>query len=605
MDGEKGQAEMNFANGQNRRLFLIVSASVMMIALAVSTLLIIGGEPGVERVIDFGSVLNGISVNGVDISGMTEEEAREATSGIPSAMLKEVEFTLDVNGEEHTYIADDFNVETDYENVMAQAVAYGRRGTFDERKKAADTAKAEGADFTVNLSVEETTLQSALAALKQELDTPAQDAAAIFMPCGYTADGTPYEPDPTEMADAHSHFREYEGPELVRIDSADMPSGLRYLFWDDDHYVDDYKPRDANIRRFLYTPEVTGIAADTDAIFDEIMAQVKSGEFSTVTVPTEVTEAEVKLEDVQNDTQLIASWTSSYRTHDSSNRVWNVSRMSSYINGNEIAPGEPWSVNDTAGLRTSKTAREIGWKQATGLAGGGETPQYGGGVCQLGSTTYNAALRAGMTINDEDFDHHSVPSSYIPLGLDATLSSPTPDLVLHNDADTPVYLVSYIEPKKKTVTVEVYGRLPYDEEYGQQVIYDFTSDNKGTHYGSPRTQYIYKNVALDGTVLSPERPEYVFGSGRRGTAIQVYKHVYALDGTPLCDPIEYEYHKYPVKDRVIYVYDGPMPTDPPETSEPPAESTEPPAESTEPPAESTEPPAESTEPPAESTEPPA
>jgi hypothetical protein len=335
------------------------------------------------------------------------------------------------------------------------------------------------------------------------------------------------------------------------------------------------------------------------------MNAIETGEFSEIEVPTEVTEAALKLDDIKKDTQLIVSWTSSYKGHSGYNRNWNVSRMSSFINNSVINPGDVWSANEAAGPRTSKTAKTIGWKEAAGLESGGTTQQVGGGVCQLGSTTYNAALRANLTI--DEMWHHSWPSDYIPKGLDATLNTGAQDLKLKNDNTMPIYLVSYVDPQKKTVTVEIYGQLPVDPTYGENIIYDFRSDNKGTRYGSPDTITHYNQTQTpDGEALSPDRPTIEFSKPRAGTKVDVYKHILGLDGQPLCDPILYEKADYrPIKGR-IYTYwppSGPpveetvpvdnqqQPSDPPtQPSDPPA-PTEPPQQST-PPAETT-PPAES------------
>jgi hypothetical protein len=273
-----------------------------------------------------------------------------------------------------------------------------------------------------------------------------------------------------------------------------------------------------------------------------------------ITVPVSFTEPAVKMEEVKKNTALIASWTSSFATHDKYNRNYNVVMISSLINGSVIMPGEEWSANETAGGRTAATALVYGWKKAPGLENGGTTDQYGGGVCQLGSTVYNAAIRSGLTVAKKR--HHSIPSDYIPLGLDATLSTGGPDLVLRNDSEFPYYMVSYVNPKEKNVTVEIYGPPlidPDNPEWGN-VIYSYTSEFMG-YYGTPGEKTIYNaTVALDGTALSRSKPVYVYANPKQGKKVRVYRHVYSLDGKPLCAPVVFENHSYPVIDKVKYVF---------------------------------------------------
>ncbi len=565
-----GNMEMSNGKTKGRRIFLIAASGVLLVALAVAAVFVFGSSAErVQRVLDFNTVTQGVSVNGIDISGLTDEDARAATEGLVKELLSANSFTFIVHDQTHTYALEDLSVRTDYDDIIAQAIDYGRTGTFAERLGAYDKAKSEGVTFGVSLKAEEDKLRAALADIKKELDQAPQDAKAEFMPCGFTLDNgapVPFEPNPKEMADTHADKKQIERPELVRID--ELPNKLRYQFWNEHEYEEeDYIPVDADIARFYYEPEVTGFDVDTDAIYEQVMNAVTSGDFSEIEVPTQVTEAVVKLDDIKANTQLISSWTSSYRGHSGYDRNWNVSRMSSFVDGVIIKPGEQWSVNDEAGPRNSTTAREIGWKEAGGLELGGTTQQVGGGVCQLGSTIYNAALRANLTI--AKFSHHSIPSEYIELGLDATLSTPSPDLVLQNDNTMPVYLVSYVDPKKETVTVEVYGQLPVDPTYGENIIYNFTSENK-RRYGSPGSITLYNQTQTpNGKTLSPDCPTIEFASPRVGTKADVYKHILSsIDGKELCDPIFYEEADYrPISGR-IYCYW-------PESGPPPVEETVP------------------------------
>ncbi len=559
MIGEANESmEVSPGVKKGKKIFLIASAGIMLICLAAAAFFVFNtSDQRVERFIDFGTVINGVSVNGVDISGLTQDEAKSATQSISKELLSAHTFKFNVNAETHDYALTDLGIGTDYESVLAEATQYGRTGSFDDRKTAYDKARNEGVVFTVGLTVQDEKLHAALAQVKTELDQAPQDAAAEFMPNGYSldADGNPvkYEPDLKALADANASGNDLERPNLVRIDAAAMPSPLRYQSWDNNRYLtEDIIPVDANIVRFFYKPEVTGLDVDTEAVFDTVKNALSTGDFSEIELPTTVTEAQIKLDDIKADTQLISSWTSSYSEHAGHSRAWNVSRMSSFINASALNPGDVLSINEKAGPRDGTTARTIGWKKAAGLENGGTTQQVGGGVCQLGSTTYNAALRANLTI--AEMWHHSVPSDYIAKGLDATLNTGAQDLKLKNDAAMPVYIVSYVDPHKKTVTVEVYGQLPVDPEFGENIIYDFRSNNKGSRYGSGTMRSVYNTKAApDGTALSPEHPVYAFSTPRAGTKIDVYKYVLSADGTQLSEKL-FEHADYKPVNGVTYYY---------------------------------------------------
>jgi len=135
--------------------------------------------------------------------------------------------------------------------------------------------------------------------------------------------------------------------------------------------------------------------------------------------------------------------------------VANIKILADIVNGTEIKPGEVWSINEAAGPRNRDTAKTVGWQEAPGISKGRYEDQVGGGVCQVSSTVYNAAIRAELTIVERQA--HSWPSSYIKKGMDATISTGGPDLKLSNPFDMPIYLAAFVDEEAFTVTVEVYG----------------------------------------------------------------------------------------------------------------------------------------------------
>lgn len=546
-------------------VFLIVSACVLVVALAVSMLLLMGYEDSVVRVMDYGTVLQGVSVGGVDISGMTEEEALDTTASIPEALLAAVNISVDINGDIHQLTAEDIGVYTDYDDIMAQAIAYGHSGTFEDRKTAAETAKSDGVDFPVQTLIDESAVAAASQRMKDELDAEPQEAGFVFMPSGYyLIDGEPvtpeeYEAMKTAAEEADAEFQELE---LVRLTEEEKPNPLRYQFYQDTKFKEDYIPPDADIARFYYTEPKTGLVIDTDALTAMIIDEVGSGNYEMITASVEVTEPETTLEDIKNQTQLISSWTSSYASHYGSNRNYNVWKLSGIINGVIIQPDEEWSINEEAGPRTYSR----GWKGAPGISGGAFVTEAGGGVCQVSSTVYNAAIRSALDITD--FSHHSVVSGYIPIGLDATISTGAPDLKMRNPNETPIYLVSYYNKEDRNITVEFYGTPVVHEEYGE-VILDFTSKQTGTGPTPKTVKHYGATSAPDGTSIAPGK-SYTYIHARGAKYADVFIHYYDLEGNELRDKELYEEASYRSSVGHVYVNDAdpdatPKPTEKPTT----------------------------------------
>ncbi len=494
-----------------------------------------------NRVMNNVNVLAGVSVGGINLSEMTRNEALSATAELEGALLSKVQVSIDVEGEFYQYNAQDLFVTTDYATAMEQALAHGHTGTLEERKQAIKDTEEQGIDFPVTIQVDREKVLSVLLPLKAELDQEPVNASYLFTPWGHLPDGTPYDQNVEEMIKASAAGDEWARPELARLSAADMPNKLRYLFWKNDEYIADYIPKDADIARFVYTDGVLGRSVDMEAVADAIVKAVETGNYETIVAPVTPIEPEITLEELKYDTQLISSWTSSYSLHYGYGRNWNVAKLSGIINGVMIAPGQEWSINEQAGPRSLST----GWKEAAGISNGGYTQQAGGGVCQISSTIYNAAIRSALEITDST--HHSISSDYIPLGLDATISTGAPDLKIKNPYDVPVYVVSYTNPKDKNVTVEIYGRPVVDAQLGP-VILNFSFKDMG-RFGSPSMNYYYNTaVAPDDTVIAPGQ-SYEFAKARPGREVQTYIHYLTLEGVELKVEDFHHYKWNPINGR--------------------------------------------------------
>lgn len=108
----------------------------------------------------------------------------------------------------------------------------------------------------------------------------------------------------------------------------------------------------------------------------------------------------------------------------------NIMRAARAVDGTRVAPGQLFSFN----ARVGNCSPGNGYVPAPTLINGELKPASGGGVCQLSSTLYNAALLAGLPIVERHA--HSRPASSVPVGLDATVFSPDLDLRFRNNTSS-------------------------------------------------------------------------------------------------------------------------------------------------------------------------
>ncbi len=135
------------------------------------------------------------------------------------------------------------------------------------------------------------------------------------------------------------------------------------------------------------------------------------------------------------------------------NRIYNVGLTAARINGILVAPGETFSFVKTVGEINAET----GFKQAYVIKEGRTVLDDGGGVCQVSTTLFRAALGAGLPIVDRTAHAYRVGyyEQGFPPGLDATVFYPSVDFKFKNDTGFHILIQSYVQGM--TLYVDFYG----------------------------------------------------------------------------------------------------------------------------------------------------
>lgn len=133
------------------------------------------------------------------------------------------------------------------------------------------------------------------------------------------------------------------------------------------------------------------------------------------------------------------------------NRVHNIKVGTARFNGLVVMPGEEFSFNTYLGEVDEKN----GYLPELVIKENVTTPEYGGGICQVSTTAFRAAMQAGLDVTYRK--NHSYPVSYYGApGYDATVYQPAPDFRFTNDMPTPVLLKTSVVGTK--VKFEVWGK---------------------------------------------------------------------------------------------------------------------------------------------------
>ncbi len=198
------------------------------------------------------------------------------------------------------------------------------------------------------------------------------------------------------------------------------------------------------------TESVTGRSFDL-ANAKKLWDEAQDGE--QVKIPLVLTQPEVTTEKLNS--MLFATLLSQKSTSlsgSSAARINNITKAAASINGVILNPGEEFSYNQALGQRT----KAAGYQSAGAYSGGQVVQEVGGGICQVSSTLYYCTLIANMAITSRT--NHYFGVNYLPTGLDATVSWPSPDFKFKNASAYPIKLAASVGGGN--VTVQIYGSNP-------------------------------------------------------------------------------------------------------------------------------------------------
>jgi vancomycin resistance protein YoaR len=304
----------------------------------------------------------------------------------------------------------------------------------------------------------------------------------------------------------------------------------------------DHAPRDAsfevgarNIVRVV--PAEAGRSLDVEATTRNLLAAMLSttnrrADLQVATAAPERTTSEARAMGI---TGLVGAYETFYGGVP--NRIHNVQLVSHLIDNHFIAPGDEFSFNGTTGERTP----DKGFLEAPVIINGELKTGLGGGICQVSTTTFNAAYDAGLSITERT--NHALYISHYPLGRDATVNYPDTDLKFVNDTDHWLWLRTFVG--SSSLTVALYGAPQHrriESDVSPLVV-----------TGPPPVKRVRDPNLLVGQTSVEED-----GSPSRSTSVR--RRVYTADGKLLYDHTWYS--SYRAEPRVIRVGTKPMPEPP-------------------------------------------
>ncbi len=209
-----------------------------------------------------------------------------------------------------------------------------------------------------------------------------------------------------------------------------------------------YAKFNASGEPFTYFAGNDGKQVNASALKADILASLKGG-FEAVNVKYLTAFRRTTLQSVRLCTTLLGAYTTRFDPSNT-NRASNIRLAAALLNGVVLDGGKTLSFNDTVGARLP----ERGFRKAKIIENGEYVEGVGGGVCQVSTTLYNAALLSGMTVTE--YHPHSLAVGYVGPSRDAMVSGSSCDLKFKNPSSTPVYIRA--RTGDGSVTFELYGK---------------------------------------------------------------------------------------------------------------------------------------------------
>ena len=238
------------------------------------------------------------------------------------------------------------------------------------------------------------------------------------------------------------------------------------------------------------------------AISIEEAKQILEEEKEEYIIPLKISMPEVTIADIAEKAfpEKLSSFTTRYDASNE-NRSTNISLAAEKIDGTVVLPGETFSYNKTVGERTISE----GYKEATVYSGGKIVQGIGGGICQLSTTLYNAVLYANLEVTKRS--NHRFLISYADPGRDATISWGTVDFCFENSRQYPIKISCIVQ--NGLLRIDIYG-LKEEEEYDVKLETNILEETEF------KTNYIDDPNYYEGT-------EYIQQYGSKGLKCETYR----------------------------------------------------------------------------------
>ena len=241
--------------------------------------------------------------------------------------------------------------------------------------------------------------------------------------------------------------KEYNIKLNVTYNESKLSEQLSYIQRDINKQVKQATIEISDNGQMIATKSKEGLEVDIISLKEQIYNMIKNKDIKNINLPVKIIKPTITTKQVKSINTILGQFSTSFNEY--SSRGTNIYIGAKSTSDILIMPGDTFSYNKSTGARTWSN----GYKTAKVIVNGKYVNGEGGGVCQVSTTIYNAALISGLEI--QEVHNHTYPSHYVPKGRDAAVSYGYIDLKFKNNFAHPIYIKNIVS--NGAITSKIYG----------------------------------------------------------------------------------------------------------------------------------------------------
>lgn len=455
VEDSEEEKENNKNKTKSKKQIVLISITIIIFLIFVSTIFAIMNMNNTN-------IVRGVYVQGIDVSNLSEEEASRKIQNKIDEILKR-DITLVYNDYSITITPEQIEMNFTYQEALKDAQRIGKTNNIIIDNYSILKANIFKTNISMDINYNKEILKNMITSIDLELPGAVKKVS-------YEVDGDKLI---ITKGQAGVSIKTEELEKLIiknvneqlkdKIEDVKIPveNSIAEEIDIEKIYKEIYKePKDAYIEEDPFKLHVEEDGLDFNITIEEAKKIIDEDK-TEYEIPLKIIKPKVKTEDLGNKIfkQTLSKYTTIYDAGNTS-RATNIAIAAKTINGKIILPGETFSYNAVLG----NTTKEKGYQLGGAYVGGKVVQAYGGGICQVSTTLYNAVLYANLEIVERY--NHSYAVSYVPAGRDATVSYGGKDFKFKNTRNYPVKISA--SAKNGVVSISFLG-IKEEKEYDIEI----------------------------------------------------------------------------------------------------------------------------------------